>query len=88
MVTTVPGHEDDQHELHAQELLRPGFDAAVTEPTRPHAVAAVQLRRWDDLAKTPGQRTPPLGYYLGLLDSLLSREPSGARPDWHLLDAA
>jgi hypothetical protein len=48
----------------------------------------VQLRRWDDLAKTPGQRTPPLGYYLGLLDSLLSREPSGTRPDWHLLDAA
>lgn len=130
----VPEHEDDQHELHALELLRPDFGAAVTEPirlhvaakrylcardsayllglspasrhslllqggvmtddealafeTRPHAVAAVQLRRWDDLAKTPGQRTPPLGYYLGLLDSLLSREPSGTRPDWHLLDAA
>jgi phosphonate degradation associated HDIG domain protein len=130
----VSDHEDDQHELHALELLRPDFGAAVTEPirlhvaakrylcardsayllglspasrhslllqggvmtddeaqafeTRPYAVAAVQLRRWDDLAKTPGQRTPPLGYYLGLLDSLLSRESSGTRPDWHLLDAA
>jgi predicted HD phosphohydrolase len=63
-------------------------DEAQAFETRPHAVAAVQLRRWDDLAKTPGQRTPPLGYYLGLLDALLSCEPSGTRPDWHLLDAA
>jgi phosphonate degradation associated HDIG domain protein len=73
-------------------LLRQGGvmtdDEARAFETRPHAVAAVQLRRWDDLARTPGQRTPPLGYYLRLLDSLLSREPSGTGPDWHLLDAA
>lgn len=33
----------------------------------PYAMDAVQLRRWDDLAKVPGQATPPLGYYLALL---------------------
>lgn len=33
----------------------------------PHAMEAVQLRRWDDLAKTPGLVTPPVGYYLALL---------------------
>jgi len=36
----------------------------------PFAMDAVQLRRWDDLAKVPGQRTPPLGYYIALLDDL------------------
>lgn len=36
----------------------------------PFAMDAVQLRRWDDLAKTPGQETPPLGYYLALLEDL------------------
>jgi phosphonate degradation associated HDIG domain protein len=39
----------------------------------PFAMDAVQLRRWDDLAKTPGQATPPLGYYLALLDGLAER---------------
>lgn len=36
---------------------------------------ALQLRRWDDLAKQPGKRTPPLAYYLNLLDDVL-REAS------------
>lgn len=36
-------------------------------------VDAVQLRRWDDLAKTPSQATPPLGYYLALLGNLADR---------------
>ncbi len=36
----------------------------------PFAMDAVQLRRWDDLAKTPDQATPPLGYYLALLEGL------------------
>lgn len=39
----------------------------------PFAMDAVQLRRWDDLAKTPGQATPPLGYYLALLGNLADR---------------
>lgn len=48
-------------------------DEADAFETMPHAVAAVQLRRWDDLAKVPGQRTPPLAWYLGLLESLLAQ---------------
>jgi phosphonate degradation associated HDIG domain protein len=44
----------------------------------PYADGAVQLRRWDDLAKTPGKKTPPLEYYLALARELqLDTEPAG-----------
>jgi phosphonate degradation associated HDIG domain protein len=33
----------------------------------PYASDAVCLRRWDDLAKTPGRRTPDLAYYEHIL---------------------
>ena len=33
----------------------------------PFALEAVALRRWDDMAKTRGKKTPPLAYYLPLL---------------------
>ena len=33
----------------------------------PYAEDAVVLRRWDDSAKVPGRKTPPLAYYLPLL---------------------
>ena len=36
----------------------------------PFAADAVRLRRWDDLAKTPGRETPGLGYYLAVLDEV------------------
>jgi len=36
----------------------------------PFATEAVALRRWDDLAKEPGKTTPPLAYYLTLLDEV------------------
>jgi predicted HD phosphohydrolase len=39
----------------------------------PYAEEAVSLRRFDDAAKTPGQRTPPLAYYLGLIEPLRLR---------------
>ncbi len=35
--------------------------------TTPFAQDAVVLRRWDDSAKIPGRKTPPLAYYLPLL---------------------
>jgi phosphonate degradation associated HDIG domain protein len=38
-----------------------------------HAGDALSLRRWDDLAKQPGKTTPPLAYYLALLDDLQQR---------------
>ncbi len=39
----------------------------------PFAEDAVRLRRWDDLAKTPGQATPSLAYYLALADEVRLR---------------
>ncbi len=38
---------------------------------QPYAREALQLRRWDDLARQPGKRTPPLAYYLDLLADLM-----------------
>lgn len=46
-----------------------------------HAHAALRLRRWDDLAKDPAKRTPPLDYYLALLDDLEDRAVLHARLD-------
>lgn len=37
----------------------------------PHAAAAIKLRIWDDLAMHPGKATPPLSYYLHLLEGLI-----------------
>lgn len=34
---------------------------------RPHAAAALRLRRYDDQAKTPGRSTPPLAHYRAVL---------------------
>ena len=42
------------------------------------AASALQLARWDVLACHPGKRTPPLAYYLNLLDDVLlsTRQPA------------
>ena len=46
----------------------------------PFAQDAVRLRRWDDLAKLPGVRTPSLAYYLALADEArVPAKASGAR---------
>ena len=38
--------------------------------TLPYSAQAVALRRWDDLAKSPGRRTSTLGYYLSLAETV------------------
>lgn len=38
--------------------------------TTPHAMDAVQLRRWSEQSQVPGQRTPPMDYYIALLEDL------------------
>lgn len=43
----------------------------------PYAGQAAALRRWDDLAKHPGRKTPPLNYFLTLVE--LVRRPVEAR---------
>lgn len=35
--------------------------------SQPHVQDALRLRRWDDAAKDPTRRAPPLDYYLALL---------------------
>ena len=54
------------------------FEARLFEEL-PFAAEAVQLRLYDDRAKTPGRRTPPLDYYLGLLESYELRRSAGRR---------
>jgi phosphonate degradation associated HDIG domain protein len=44
-----------------------------------HAEQALSLRRWDDLAKEPGKRTPPLAYYVELLCTLQQRRLEAPR---------
>lgn len=39
----------------------------------PHAEDAVQIRRWDDLAKVPGKQTRPLEHWRPLLESLMKQ---------------
>ena len=54
------------------------FEAALFEE-RPFAADAVQLRLYDDRAKRPGRRTPPLAYYLGLLEEHERKRLAGPR---------
>jgi phosphonate degradation associated HDIG domain protein len=44
----------------------------------PFAEDAVLLRRWDDSAKIPGRKTPPLAYYLPLLRELCTAVAANA----------
>ena len=44
----------------------------------PFSEDALRLRRWDDLAKTPGRPTPSIGRYLDLLESLVRRDVAAA----------
>lgn len=46
----------------------------------PGSDEALQLRRWDDQAKRPGQHTPPLDHYLGLLDEVRRRPDADRQP--------
>jgi phosphonate degradation associated HDIG domain protein len=57
---------------HSLELQGGRFDAdaAANFVKQAHALDAVQLRRFDDLAKVPGLGTPPLSHYLLKLSSL------------------
>lgn len=43
---------------------------------RPHALAAVSLRRFDDFAKSVGRRTLPLEFFVPILESCALRPPT------------
>ncbi|MBB3283451.1 HD domain-containing protein [Mitsuaria sp. TWR114] len=75
LVSTDPAYGPGLSEASRHSLALQGGPMNAEERlrfmTQRHASAALQLRRWDDLAKRPGMRTPPLGYYLALLEELL-----------------
>jgi len=77
LVTLDPGYAATLSPASVHSLLLQGGPMSADEASAferlPHASAALQLRRWDDLAKTPGRETPPLGYYLALLDGVRLR---------------
>jgi phosphonate degradation associated HDIG domain protein len=50
---------------------------AATFAAKPHAKQAMQLRRWDDLAKVQGKPTPGLGHYLAIVER--AARPAEAR---------
>lgn len=60
------------HSLHLQGGPM-GRDEVPLFEDRPYAAEAVTLRRWDELAKRPRKRTPPLSHYLDLLRALTQR---------------
>jgi predicted HD phosphohydrolase len=76
---------DTLHEDVGSRYLERHFPAAVTEPIRLHVASkrylcAVEpeylderLRRYDDIAKVPGARTPPLEHYRSVLEAVLVR---------------
>lgn len=53
----------------------------------PGATQALSLRRWDDQAHEPGLRTPPLAYYLDVLETLVQQASAPARVAVAALDA-
>ena len=63
-----PGYYDALSEDSKRSLVLQGgtysAEQAATFRAKPHAEAAMQVRRWDDAAKVPGASTPPLSHYL------------------------
>ena len=56
--------------MNADEVAR--FEA------EPFYREAVRVRQWDDQGKVPGSKTPGLGDYRGLIESLAAHRPSAA----------
>ena len=60
--------------VHSLELQGGAFNAAEVTAFRsiPFAEGAVRIRLWDDAAKSPGRKTPPLEHYRATLLAVLS----------------
>jgi phosphonate degradation associated HDIG domain protein len=74
LVATDPAYAATLSPASVHSLVLQGGPMSVDEmrffDELPFAQQALQLRRWDDLAKEPGKRTPPLAYYLALLEEV------------------
>jgi phosphonate degradation associated HDIG domain protein len=74
LVATDPGYAATLSPASAHSLELQGGPMSPDEQRLfeelPFAQQAIALRRWDDAAKQPGKVTPPLAYYLTLLDEV------------------
>ena len=83
LVAIDPGYAAGLSSASVHSLAQQGGPMTTAEIARfealPFAEDAVRLRRWDDLAKTPGRETPGLAYYLALVDEVRvpRRPPAG-----------
>jgi len=73
LCATRPEYHDALSSDSKRSLVLQGgaHDAAAAAAfiAQPYAADAVQVRLWDDLAKSPDARTPPLAHYLGILEA-------------------
>ena len=71
LCATDPGYRDrlSAASIHTLSLQGGPMDAAEVAAFRrnPHLDDILQVRLWDDEAKIPGRRTPPLSHYLPVL---------------------
>ena len=79
LCATRPGYHaalsaDSKRSLQLQGGIYTDAEAA-TFIAKPYAEDAVDVRLWDDLAKVAGARTPPLAYYVPLLEA--AQRPAG-----------
>lgn len=81
LCATDPGYFGELSPASVQSLALQGgpFSAAeVAEfEANPHYQAAVELRRWDDLAKVPGMEVPGLEHYRARLEREAERGDRG-----------
>jgi gamma-butyrobetaine dioxygenase len=78
LCATEPGYAARLSEASVYTLSLQGGPMNAEEASQfaanPHAEAACQLRRWDDLAKDPAAATPPFEHFAPLLAELAARE--------------
>lgn len=74
-----PGYWDSLSPESKRSLERQGgaftSSAASYFLAKPYAQQAIALRRWDDLAKRPGEPTPDLAHYLSMLKPIAAPSP-------------
>jgi len=79
LCATSPGYLEQLSAVSQKSLIEQGgvFTPAQAERfvAAPYAHDAVQLRRYDDAAKVPDVKTPPLDSYRELLDRLATSAP-------------
>ncbi len=92
LVARGPGYEMQLSPASAYTLGLQGGpmmpDEASLFEELPFAADAVQLRLYDDRAKQPGKRTPPLTYFLAKVEGFTQRGDYGAHLQIGALSAA